>query len=1027
MRASSNRSTRASRPRAPFELVTGAFAGVAIAAAGAAVPVAKLAGAAEPSPQELSFPRVAPKEPSEALETFEVLDGFQMQLVASEPLVADPVDIAYDENGLAYVVQMSGYPHVDKAADEPFTEQTDQPVVGSVRLLKDTDGDGRYDESFLFAENLSWPAGIALYRGGAFVGATPDIWYLKDTDGDHRADIREKVFTGFRKFNVQAVMNNLRWGLDHRIYGAASGNGGTVRRPSESDEVTLRVRRRDFSFDPSSLRLSPTSGGARFGNTFDDWGNRFLCNIRNPAQHVVLPNRYLQRNPHLPVRRAIHDCAPSHDQQPVYPISKPEPWRAVRAKMRLSDRNREYPRDTFTTNYVTSSSGITIYRGSAYPEKYRGNAFLGEVAGNLFYRQTLTPDGVTFTADRPDERSEFVRSTDQWFRPVNFANAPDGTLHVLDMYREYIEHPWSVPDSIRQALDFRSGSDRGRIYRLAPPGFEHSAPPRLGDATSAELVGHLASPGVWQRTTAARLIFERQDPAAAPPLKRLLRDSGSALGRLHALWSLQGLGSLENQDILLGLGDPSPRVREHAVRLAEPRIAESDALRHRVLELSRDDDARVRFQVAFSLGEVDSKAATGALAEIARRDTDSPWVRAAVLSSVSGSADRLLGELLADPRFASRVEVFPWLNESAGIVGAENQPAQVTRVIEMAAGAPLETQLAVVAGLSQGQRRARRRSFNVTSSPQARRSLERIMETAGEIAAEGSVSPAVRVQAIELLGFRREFDAVGDRLIERLDVREPKAIQSAALDALGGYAAPRVAEVLIDRWPRLSPALHGEVIATLMSRREWTEDLLDALEEERIPAGHIPTVYRYRLLNKTTPEVQQRVESIFETSSGSRSDVIQRYRSALSMTGEPAGGRKVFRRECSACHRFGGEGHDIGPSLATVQHRSAENVLVNVLDPSRDVAPDYLEYSVLLVDGRLVTGVIADETASSITLRRPENVEQTISRSDIQQIQTTGKSIMPEGLEQNVGPEEMADLLAYLLDSQPSTQRSRDE
>jgi hypothetical protein len=197
----------------------------------------------------------------------------------------------------------------------------------------------------------------------------------------------------------------------------------------------------------------------------------------------------------------------------------------------------------------TSGTGIAIYRGAAYPEKYRGNAFVGNVAGNLIHRRLLAQQGGTFVATRADKDVEFVASTDNWFRPVNMLNAPDGTLHMIDMYREVVEHPWSLPDDIKAHLNLSSGRDRGRIYRLAPPGFRRPAPPRLGRASVAELVATLENPNSWWRETAQRLLYQRQDKAAVTPLRRLARQGRSPLARLHALGTLDGLGSLDPADL----------------------------------------------------------------------------------------------------------------------------------------------------------------------------------------------------------------------------------------------------------------------------------------------------------------------------------------------------------------------------------------------------------------------------------------------------------------------------------------------
>src|SRR5881397_1348055 len=520
------------------------------------------------------LPSAPPTPAREAAKTFRVLDGFRMDLLAAETMVASPVAMAYDENGRAYVCEMRDYPYTDKAHHRRNQENPTDAAIGAVRLLEDRDGDGVFDHATVFADGLSWPTGVACWKGGVFVAATPDIWYFKDTDGDGKADIRRKVFTGFRKLNVQAVMNNLVWGLDNQIHGAGSSNGGQVRPGDKPDAKPFVLTRNDFRFDPVTEQFEMLSGGARFGGTFDDWGQRFLCDIRNPAQHVVLAQCYLARNPYLAARSPLNDMAESGDQLPVYRISQPELWRVLRAKRWAGERDIVMPRSELVgAGVVTSSSGVTSYRGAAYPEKYRGNVFVCECAGNLFYRLQIAPDGPTFKATRVDGQAEMVASTDNWFRPVNFVNAPDGTLHVVDMYRENIEHPWSIPDDIHAAVDLENGRDRGRIWRLAPPNFKLSKPPRLGRATIRELVATLENPNFWWRETAQRLLFERQDLSAGPELRKMVRSGKTPQARLHALWTLAGLNSLSDEDVLAGLEDEAAGVRENALKLAEPRVA----------------------------------------------------------------------------------------------------------------------------------------------------------------------------------------------------------------------------------------------------------------------------------------------------------------------------------------------------------------------------------------------------------------------------------------------------------------------
>ncbi|MEO2049231.1 MAG: PVC-type heme-binding CxxCH protein [Pirellulales bacterium] len=961
------------------------------------------------------LPRAEPVSAAESADSFRLLNGFRMELLAAEPLVTDPVAMQYDEDGLAYVVEMNDYPYTDTTLDVAWKEQS-SASIGRIRILEDTDNDGRFDKSTVFAEGLSWPTGIAFWKGGVFVTATPDVWYLKDTDGDRRADVRRKVLTGFRKFNVQAVMNNLAWGLDHRIYAAGSSNGGDIRSSDESNKP-IRMRRSDFRIDPRTEIFEVLSGGARFGNTFDDFGNRFICNIRNPVQHVVLRQRYLARNPHMPVPKGVHDAAPAGDAIEVFRMSPPEPWRVLNAARLASDSSRKSPRSEMTaTGYVTSSSGITVYRGAAYPATYYGNAFVCEVAGNLIMRYSLEAKGPTFLATRVVDRQEFIASTDNWCRPVNFVNAPDGTLHVLDMYRETIEHPWSIPDDIKARLDLQSGRDRGRIYRLAPPeypaGYPTNRQPRLGSATVEKLVIELENPNCWWRETAHRLIFERQDRAAIGPLRALLANSKNPLARLHSLWSLEGMDSLSNADLQVGLTDASPRVREQAVRLAEARLNDSEDLLNRVILLSTDSDIRVRFQVAFSLGEYDgslSDTVIRALADILANDGGNTWMRIAVLSSLAGQEAELAGKLVHNISFVASAPASAVISALAEIVGARGQQDEINWLFESLESAP-EVALPSVVALGTGLRRARKQ-LDLKNSL-----VTRLFAQAEQVVADTDAKLDERLSFLELLEFQ-SLARAEPFLLELLDAREPQHLQTAAIDALGRFSDDRIAPLLLDSYSQLTPTVRTAMIDVLLARSERISPLLNAIEEGRIARVEISAVQRRLLSRNRDEKIRKRIADLFADDAPSpRDEVIAAYQQALELTGDIANGEKVFRRECIGCHRFGKEGHDVGINLATVKNRTASEVLVHVLDPNREVSPNFFEYIVVTNDGRTSTGVIAAETATSITLRQAKGKQKTILRNNIEEIASSDVSLMPEGLEKKITIPEMADLLTFLLE-----------
>ncbi len=491
--------------------------------------------AAEPD-LKAELPRIAPVEPAAALASFRVAAGFRIEQVAAEPLVTDPVAMAFDENGWLYVVEMSDYP-----------EQAEQAAWAKVRLLVDTDVEdvaGFDAKSTVFVDKLAWPTAVTCYDGGVFVGAVPDILYCKDTDGDGRADIRRVVFNGFDRTNVQGLLNSFTWGLDNRIEGAAGRLSGAVRCFDVAGARPVDISGRDFSFDPRSLDLIATSGGGQYGMSFDDWGRKFVCSNSDHVQQVMFEDRYIARNPYLAAvatpRVSIAADGPAAE---IFRASPIEPWRVVRTRLRVAGViPGPIEGGGRAAGYFTSASGIAIYRGSAAPA-LAGMAVVGEACGGLVHRKSLAlaSDGLTLVARRIDDRSELVASTDIWFRPVQLFNAPDGALYVADMYREVIENPNSLAPMIKKHLDLTSGRDRGRIYRIVPDGFSQPRLPRLGAASTAELVQTLAHANAWHRETAARLLYERQDARAVPRLVALAAGAPAALGRLHALYALDGL------------------------------------------------------------------------------------------------------------------------------------------------------------------------------------------------------------------------------------------------------------------------------------------------------------------------------------------------------------------------------------------------------------------------------------------------------------------------------------------------------
>jgi putative membrane-bound dehydrogenase-like protein len=955
------------------------------------------------------LPRIPPHEPAAALATFQTLPGFRIEQAAAEPLVHSPVALSFDENGRMYVVEMIDYSEQDKES------------LGAVRLLEDTDQDGRFDKSTVFADKLSWPTAIACYDGGVFVGAAPDIVYLKDTDGDGKADVRKVVFAGFGRSNVQGLFNSFQWGLDDRIHGATSSSGAQVTRPDHPDEKPVPLSGRDFSFDPRTLDLTPTSGGAQHGMSFDDWGRKFVSSNSDHIQLVMYDDRYLARNPHLAVPGPRASIAADGPQAEVFRISPVEPWRIVRTRLRVAG-NVPGPVEGGgrAAGYFTGATGVTIYRGDAWPAEYRGQAFVGDVGSNIVHRKVLEPDGVGLIARRADENREFVASTDIWFRPAQFANSPDGNLYIIDVYREVIEHPASLPPVIKQHLDLTSGRDRGRIYRVAAGGFRQPKLPRLGSASTEQLVAALDHRNGWHRDTAARLLFERADRTAVGPLARAAASSPLPEGRMHALYALAGLNALTPEILVPRLADEHPRVREHAIRLSEAIAAESPEIRNRLVALTRDSDPRVRYQLAFTVGSLPAPGRNAALAQILKQDGGDRWVRLAALSSLSEGAADVLTTLTADAAFRNSAAGRTVLAELASLVGVQARQNEVLAVLKVLDGFTDDSKqqaTALAVSLTEGLARSGSplRAQIAARPGKARELLGELLASSRKVAVDESKPPAERVEAIRTLGLATFADC-RDLLPDLLGTRQPQEIQLAALAVLGRFADPEIGAILVEQWRAFSPKLRTAALETVFSRAPWLIAFLDAIEKETIPISDLEPA-RIRLLEQhASPAVREKARSLAaQLKLGRRQDVLDAYKSALTLAGDAAKGKTHFQKVCSVCHRLDNVGTEIGPNLATLQNRGAETILLNVLDPNREVNPQYVNYVLVTIEGKSITGLIAAETATSVTLKRQENATDTVLRVNIDELRSTGLSIMPEGLEKQLDQQAMADLIAYLL------------
>jgi putative membrane-bound dehydrogenase-like protein len=953
-----------------------------------------------------------PVEPADAAEFIEVHDGFDVELVAAEPLVRDPMAMEFDENGVAYVLEIPAYNEYEKP--EPRTP-------GSIARLEDTDGDGRFDRRTIFSDDLKYPTGLFCYDGGLFVGDPPNLLYLRDTDGDGKADERTVLFTGFgAALAGESQLNSFRWGLDNRIHISTGLDGGDIRPADKPDDPARTVRNRRVLLEPRSRTFELTSGGGQHGMSFDDWGRTFVCDNSNPVDIITYDDRYIERNPLMSAPSAVERLGPGEGYMKLARISPPDAWRIIRDELHKEGAKLTEPfEEGRASGVITSATGVTVYRGDAWPKEYRGSVFVGEVANNVVYRALLKNDGLATTSRRADAGAEFLASRDTWFRPAQFAHGPDGNLYVIDIYRELIEGIQWVPQEVLAKMDATAGQDRGRIYRVMPEGFKQPPPVRMGKMSTPELVEQLASRNGWRRDTAARLLFERQDKRAVKPLRQLARDSKFAQARMHALYALDGLQSLMADDVLRGLADRHPRVREHALRLAEQFAAESAPVQQAIVGMIDDPDVRTRLQLAFSLGSISAEARVPALVSLLRRDGDKAPIRMAIQSSLGDGAANFVVSALNDEALRNSAHGKEFLVTLSNQVGRSKDIAAVGAVVaalDKLDGADSETLVHdfVVALLADGAG-ATTDSLAEFSDGPVDGIVGNLLTTARATALNQKEKDDSRLQAIAVLGCG-SFAAEEPAFDELLTPQQPQPIQEAVVKLLGRFSDAAVVELLITKWSSFTPGLRSSAAEVLLSRPAWAESLLGAVERKEVSAADFDPARVELLKAHPSASVREKAAAVFAgTAVARRGDVVANYREAIEINGDVSRGRAVFAKSCSVCHQLEGQGTAVGADLQSIRDRGREAIMLNILDPNREINPKFLAYMVVTTEGRTIVGLIAEETPNNLTIRQADGTAVPIPRSDIDEIESTGISYMPEGLESQIDHQAMADLLAYLM------------
>jgi mono/diheme cytochrome c family protein len=594
----------------------------ALTVAGLATGYAFQSGQAWPPPLQPVNPDAPVLSPAESMKKIVLPPGYRLELVASEPMIQEPVAIDWDSNGRLWVIEMLGY-----MEDMPATSEM-QPT-GRVSVLEDTDNDGKMDKKTVFLDQLVLPRTLKVMEHGVLVAEPPHIWFAMDTNGDLKADSKEPVTDtyGQREANVEHNANSLMWALDNWMH---------------TSEVDTIIRFKNGKFE-----VRKTLARGQWGAGMDDAG-RVYRNTNQAALFVdIVPTLYYAKNPDMLRTRGSYETLDTGDLNTTWPIHQ------------TPGVNRGYQdgvlRSDGTLAAFTSVAAPTVYRGDRLPKDLYGNVFVVEPAANLVSRIIVNDDGTMLRGKKAYERGEFIASTDERFRPVYLSSAPDGTLYVVDMYHGIIQHKGFITEYLRDQILSRKldkPQGYGRIYRVVHETTKRDDKPALSKATSAQLVELLSHPNGWWRDTAQRMLVERGDKSVVKQLTGKAETASDWRTRLHALWILDGIDAITPATVIKALDDPSRDVRASAVRLAERWSAEaSSPVQAALLKKVDDKDWAVRRQLAATLGTLpDSVAAKyTTLAGMLQQSGDDPMVVDAALTGLNGSEQKVLEKLFAAP------------------------------------------------------------------------------------------------------------------------------------------------------------------------------------------------------------------------------------------------------------------------------------------------------------------------------------------------------------------------------------------
>ncbi len=951
--------------------------------------------------------------PEQSQKSIELDGPYEIQLVAAEPLVRDPVELTWDAQGRCFVADMIDY---------PLGAGPGKPPLSRIQQLVDDDGDGRYDRAITFADKVDHVQGLLPFRDGLIATTRTQILFIRDTNGDGVADERKPLVEGFNPNHSQLQVSAPRWGLDNCIY---FNNGLDTKEiyPAGTPDEKQNFTRSNLRYDPATGKMTPTTGFGQFGGCFDDWGHHFFCSNRSPVMFAVMPHEAVLRNPNAGITQGWEDIAPSGADTKVYPLQLTHTTADAHAG----------------TN--TAACGLGVYRGDLMPE-LKGNIFVPDPTGQLVTRYIVEPNGASLKATRVGDHKEFFGSRDEWCRPVNITTGPDGALYVCDMYRRYIDHARFFPESFVKTHDIRQGENEGRIWRVVPKGKKarkiEAAPKKV-----EELVAWLGHANAWQRETAQRLLVDKSPSELRNLLTALeaqiksmgTEGEGPLLTRVHAANLVYGLVQRHGYAKLAPVSPVSQAVFPH-----------------------KEADFESLSSFLIRAGEADDHAASGraALLALCRNPAESPekvievlsgvasqyeetshgkvtfslddiWLQRAALSTSKGNEGAVLQGLMSKAHIRrdykpARADFIRALVSCSAANGSAEDFAKALSVLNQESGKLTWWKPALLQGLAEGLPKSGgklgvKTLVQFTTSPPeqykaAAAEITTLLGLVDKIMVDGKAPAEQRLACIPLLA-QRPWDKAEPVMRTLLDDGQPLEISTAAFALLKKFGAEKTAPLLYELLPKLGPTQRLEAVKMLTGNGKTVKDFFERIDRGELPKAFVDAETRWRYLRPNNPMFEL-ASKIFGSPSGDRAAVITAYHDATKVKGDAAKGQQVFATICITCHKVRGQGVDVGPDITDVRIKEKEALLSDILDPNRMVEARWMAYQIDTKDGRMIAGLIAGETSTEVTVRMAAGLTEVIPRSNIAKMKCLDASLMPVGLEGGITKEQMADLLAYL-------------